>query len=290
MNIIPQIVANSLIAGSIYALIALGFNLVYGATRFVNMVPGALAAIGGYTVFFLFNRLGLNIYFSVIAGVVVAGFFGYLSDRLVFRKLRSHKASNLVSFVASLGIFTMLQALISILFTSQFQSVLSVTENPKTYQILGATFTWVQGLIFITSIAAFVSLALILKKTSFGKAVRAVSDDEEVSKIIGINTNRLISWIFFIGSCLIGLSGIFIGFDIGINPTMGLFIILEGATASIIGGIGNVYGGFLGAFLLGFVENFGILKIPGEWKPAIAFGLLILFLIFKPEGIMNKKK
>ena len=290
MSIIPQIIANSLIAGSIYALIALGFNLVYGATRFVNMVPGALAAVGGYTVFYLFGHLGVNIHLSVAAGIVVAGFFGYLSNRLVFQKLRRDKASNLVSFVASLGIFTMLQALVSIVFTSQFQSILSVTKIPKTYQIFGATFTWIQGLIFITSIVAFAGLALVLRKTSFGKTIRAVSDDEEVSKIIGINTDRLISWVFFIGSCLVGLSGIFIGFDVGINPTMGLFIILEGATASIIGGIGNVYGGFFGAFLLGFVENFGILKISGEWKPAIAFGLLVLFLIFKPEGLMNKKK
>ncbi|MEK7180819.1 MAG: branched-chain amino acid ABC transporter permease [Patescibacteria group bacterium] len=290
MDIIPQIIVNSLIAGSIYSLVTLGFNLVYGATRFVNMVPGVLAAIGGYTVYYLFNQLGSNLYLSIIAGILIAGIFGYLSDHLVFRKLRRNKASNLVSFVASLGIFTMLQAVISILFTSQFQSILDVTQSPTTYEIFGATFTWIQGLIFITAIVAFIGLALVLKKTGFGKAVRAVSDDEEVSKIIGINTDKIISWIFFIGSCLAGLSGIFIGFDTGIRPTMGLVIVLEGATASIIGGIGNIYGGFLGAFLLGFVENFGILKISGEWKPAISFGLLVLFLLFKPEGIMNKKK
>ena len=290
MDIIPQIIANSLIAGSIYSLVTLGFNLVYGATRFVNMVPGVLAAIGGYTVYYLFSQLGFNLYLRIAAGIFIAGIFGYLSDRLVFRKLRRNKASNLVSFVASLGIFTMIQAVISILFTSQFQSILDVTQSPTTYQIFGATFTWIQGMIFVTAVVAFIGLALVLKKTGFGRAVRAVSDDEEVSKIIGINTDKIISWIFFIGSCLVGLSGIFVGFDVGISPTMGLFIILAGATSSIIGGIGNIYGGFLGAFLFAFVENFGIIKISSEWKPAIAFSLLVLFLIFRPEGIMNKKK
>ena len=121
----------------------------------------------------------------------------------------------------------------------------------------------------------------------FGKSVRAVSDDEEVAKIVGINTERVIGWIFFIGSAVAGLAGILVGFDTGIQPTMGLNLLLKGIIAAIVGGVGNIWGALLGAILLGFVENFGIWKISGEWKDAIAFVLLILFLIFRPKGIIK---
>ena len=133
-----------------------------------------------------------------------------------------------------------------------------------------------------------VGLALLLKYTIFGKAIKAVNDDEEVAKIIGINTNKIIGRVFFIGSAIAGLSGILIGFDTGIEPTMGLGLLLKGVIASIIGGIGNLYGGVIGAFFLGFIENFGIWKISGEWKDAIAFALLIIFLLFRPQGIIKK--
>ena len=133
-----------------------------------------------------------------------------------------------------------------------------------------------------------VTLSVILKKTLFGKAVNAVADDEEVAKIVGINTNKIIAAVFFIGSSIAGLAGILVGFDTGVEPTMGLSLLLKGIIASIIGGIGNIYGAVLGAFLLGFVENFGIWKISGEWKDAIAFGLLIIFLLFRPQGILRK--
>jgi branched-subunit amino acid ABC-type transport system permease component len=109
-----------------------------------------------------------------------------------------------------------------------------------------------------------------------------------VARIIGLNTDKINGYVFFIGSALAGFAGILVGFDTGIEPTMGLGLLLKGVIVSIIGGVGNIYGGVLGAFLLGFVENFGIWKISGEWKDAIAFALLIVFLIFRPQGIMNK--
>jgi branched-chain amino acid transport system permease protein len=109
-----------------------------------------------------------------------------------------------------------------------------------------------------------------------------------VAKIVGINTKKVIGWVFVIGSAIAGLAGILIGFDTGIEPTMGMSLLLKGVIASIIGGIGNVYGGVLGAFFLGFIENFGIWKISGEWKDAIAFGVLIIFLLFRPQGILRK--
>ena len=128
----------------------------------------------------------------------------------------------------------------------------------------------------------------MLKKTLFGKAIRAISDDEEVAKIAGINTEHIIGWTFFIGSAISGLAGILIGFDTGIEPTMGMELLLKGVISAIVGGIGSISGAALGALLLGFAENFGIWKISGEWKDSIAFALLILFLIFRPQGIVKK--
>ena len=140
----------------------------------------------------------------------------------------------------------------------------------------------------VSGILIMLALVLFLKCTKQGRAIRAVSDDEEVSKIVGINTEKIIALVFFIGSAIAGWAGILVGFDTGLQPTMGLALLLKGVIAAIIGGVGNIYGGVLGAFLLGFAENFGIWKISGEWKDSIAFVLLILFLMFRPEGIMKK--
>lgn len=193
----------------------------------------------------------------------------------------------MVLLVASLGAMTALQAIVAILFSSQFKTLSQGVGTQKIFQVFGGVITQTQVVILLTAIFVMVGLALLLYKTQFGKAVRAISDDEEVARIVGINTNKIIGYVFFIGSAIAGLAGILVGFDTGIEPTMGLSLLLKGVIASIVGGVGNIYGGVLGGFLLGFVENFGILKISGEWKDAIAFGLLIIFLIFRPRGIMN---
>ncbi len=288
MDIIPQLILNSVIAGAIYALVALGFNLIYGATKFFNLAHGVMAAIGGYSVFYFAKTLGWNLWLAVIIGVLLAGLIGYGLDKVIYKPLRKRKASNMVLLVASLGAFTALQAVIAILFTSQFRTLSFKVSTQNIYEIFGGVITQTQLVILILAIVIMVGLALLLKYTMFGKAIKAISDDEEVARIVGVNTNKIIGYVFFIGSAIAGLAGILVGFDTGIEPTMGLGLLLKGVIASIVGGIGNIYGGVLGAFLLGFVENFGIWKISGEWKDAIAFGLLIVFLIFRPRGIMNK--
>ncbi len=286
MTILPQLIINSLIAGAIYTLIAVGFNLIYGATKFFNLSHGVIAAIGGYSVFYITKTFGLAIIPSAILGIIIAGIGGYLLDKLIYLPLRKRRASGLVLLVASLGAFTSIQAIISILFSSQFQILSRV--NQKTFKIAGGFITQTQIIILCFAFIITLALALLLKFTLFGKKIKAINDDEEVAKIVGINTNKIIGYVFFIGSAIMGLAGILIGFDIGIEPTMGMRLLLKGIIAAIIGGVGNIYGGFIGAFLLGFVENFGIWKISGEWKDAIAFALLIIFLLFKPSGIMEK--
>ncbi|MEK9173310.1 MAG: branched-chain amino acid ABC transporter permease [Patescibacteria group bacterium] len=288
MEIILQLTVNSLIAAGTYLLIATGFNLIYGATKFVNMAHGSVAILGGYAFLFLAKN-GFGLALSFMGAVLLAGVSGVIFNKLVFEKLRSRKTSNLVSFVASLGIFTVVQALLAILFSSQFQSPSFLKGNEKIFGLAGTAITATQLAIILTSLTVFIGVTLLLKKTNFGRAIRAVSDDIEVAKIIGINTDRLLNGVFFIGSALAGLAGALVALDIGLQPTLGLFFVLEGAIASIVGGIGNIYGGALGSLILGFAENFGVWKISSEWKTVIAFSVLIVFLIFRPRGLMNKK-
>lgn len=301
-SIIPQLIVNSIIAGSIYSLVALGFNLIYGTTRFFNLAHGVLAAVGGYVVFYLTKSgsagtgLGLSLMPAIIIGALVAGLIGYLLDKSVFLQLRKRKASSMVFLVASLGMMTAIQAIIAIMFSSQFQTLSTGSGfatgfgsgETKVYDFLGGVITQVQVVILISAIIIMIALVCLLKFTRFGKAVRAVSDEEDVAKIVGINTNKIISKIFFIGSAIAGYAGIMVGLDTGIEPTMGLSLLLKGVIASIIGGVGNIFGGVIGAFVLAFVENFGIWKISGEWKDAIAFAVLIIFLLFRPQGILKK--
>ncbi|OQA38981.1 MAG: High-affinity branched-chain amino acid transport system permease protein LivH [Parcubacteria group bacterium ADurb.Bin316] len=288
MDIIPQLILNSVIAGAIYTSVALGFNLIYGTAKFSNLAHGVIAAIGGYAVFYLTKTLNLNVYIAIILGVTLAGLVGWASNKFIYLPLRKRKASNMILFIASLGVMTALQAIIAMLFSSQFKTLSQDIGTQKLFKIFGGVITQTQVIILSSTIFIIAGLALLLYKTRFGKAVRAINDDEEAAQIIGINTNKIIGLVFFIGSAIAGLAGILIGFDTGIEPTMGLDLLFKGMVTSIIGGAGNIYGGILGGFLIGFVENFSIWRISGEWKDAIVFMLLIVFLIFRPRGIINK--
>ena len=290
MDIVPQLIANSVIAGAIYALITLGFNLIYGTTKFFNLAHGVVAAAGAYAVFALIKvfNLPINILFACAIGMAFAGFLGWALDRIIFVPLRKRKASNMVLMVASLGAFTAIQAIIAIFFTSQFQTLETDSMGSQAYELFGAVITQTQVIIIVCGLVVVVALGLIAKYTLFGKAVSAIRDDEEVARMVGIDTDNIIGKVFFIGSAIAGLAGILIGFDTGIEPTMGMNLLLKGTIASIIGGVGSLYGGFLGAFVLGFAENFGIWKISGEWKDAIAFVVLIIFLLVRPQGIIKR--
>ncbi len=288
MSIIPQLIVNSIIASALYALIALGFNLIYSTTKFFNLAHGAFAVVGGYTAFTLISDAGWPLLPSLIAGVAIAGIVGFALDKIIFLPLRKRKASTMVLLVASLGAFTVIQALVAIFFTSEFHTIAHDGTLTRLYTIGSAVITQTQTVMVAAAVIITACLAMFLNPTRVGKSIKAVSDDEEVSTIIGIKTDAVMNAVFVIGASIAGLAGVLVGLDTGIEPTMGMNLLLGGVIAAIIGGIGNIYGSLLGALLLGFVENFGIWKISSEWKSAIAFSLLILFLIFRPQGILKK--
>lgn len=288
METLSQLVLNSIIAGAIYTLVAIGFNLIFGAVKFFNLAHGVLAAFGGYLVFFLANAMGFNVYLSVPVAVICSGLAGFAFEKIIFLPLRKRKASNMVLLVASLGLMTSFQAILAIIFSSQFQTLTGESARQTIFNVGGGAITLTQVIIAAFGAGITVFLIILLNKTMFGKAVKAISDDEEVAKIVGINTDKVIGRVFFIGSAIAGLSGILSGFDTGIEPNMGMNLLLKGVIASIIGGVGSVQGGVLGAFILGFAENFGIWKLPGQWKDAIAFVLLIIMLLFRPQGLIKR--
>ena len=288
MDVALQIGLNAVIAGAIYSLVTLGFNLTYSTARFFDLSYGAVAAAGGYVVLYLTQTLGQNLYLSILLGVLFAGALSFIIELTIFRPLRKKKATHTVLLIASLGVLSVIQAAIAIFFGSQFHTLVQDLGAIAVFHVGSAAITQSQTLILVVAVAIMFALGFALKYTRFGKAVVAIADDEEVAQIVGINTDHIISSVFFIGGAIAGIAGIGIGFDSGLLPTLGLAILLKGVIGAIIGGIGNVYGSVLGAFLLAIVENLGAWQFSGEWRDAIAFFVLIAFLLFRPRGILPR--
>ena len=287
-SIIPQIIANSLIAGSLYTLVGLGFFMIYRTVKFFDISYGVLTAFGGYMMYWLFRLLGLQSLFAILISLILTGFVSFLLYQTVYQRLRKRESSNMVLLVASLGVFTALQAILAILFSSQFQTI-SIPLLQESVNVAGAFLTYTQILTISASLFIFGILSFVLLKTRFGASIRAIGDDEEVAKIVGINTKKVISWVFIIAGIIAGLAGILVGLDTGIEPTMGMQLLLKAVIVVIIGGIGRIYGVVIGGFLLAFIENIAVWHISGEWKDVIAFSVLIVFLLVKPQGITGSK-
>ncbi len=280
-SILPQLLMNGFIAGSIYALIALSYNLIYRATKFSNLAHAGVLTWGSYVTLYLTENRLVNIWIASLIGMISAGFAGLLIEKIMFLPLRKKGTSKIVLFIASLGAMMIVQAVISIAFSNQPRNLLPVESIPATYHLLGGTINQTQVLILVIDTIAIFILAMLLKLTLFGKIVKAVSDDEDVARIIGINTEKYLGIIFFLASSIAGLAGILISLDAGMEPSMGFGFLFKGIIASIIGGVDNFIGPVIGALFLGIVENIGIWKLQGEWKDSIAFLVLILYLLFR---------
>jgi len=283
-----QLILNGVIAGSIYALIALGFTTIYRTVRFFHFAHGVVYATGAYLAYTFAISLGINPIISFFLAALLAGLVGVLVDQLVYRPLRKRKAPNLVFLIASFGIFIFIQNLLQLIYGAQ---ILTLRTGPvkEGHHFLGAVITNTQILILVVSIALCLDLWLFVKKTKLGKAMRAVADDRIAASVVGINPERIILAAFAVGSALAGAAGILISLETNIEPTMGMNAILKGIIASIIGGIGSIPGAMFGGLFLGIAENLGIWKISAGWKDCIAFVILIVFLLFRPGGIMGVK-
>ncbi len=289
MDIFIQLIVNSLIAAALYAMIAVGFNMVYSVSKFFDLAYGTIAVLGAYFVFYFYNLFpDFSLVVITAGGIFFGGFFYFLIQKIFYQKFEERKSSNVVMLVVSLGIMTITQALVAIFFTSQFQTIYLNFES--NFKILGAVITPIQVILIFSSIFVFFLIFLFYKFTSIGKKAKALADDPFMSEIVGINTKRIRAIIFFIAGAVVAFAGILSFMDVGIEPTSGFTFLLNSVAAFIIGGPGNFLGSLVGAVIIGFVENFGVFFISGQWKEALTFIVLILFLIFRPDGIFKSKK
>ena len=291
-----QQLTNGLAIGGIYALIALGYTMVYGVLRLINFAHGDLFTLGLYLGFTLLVSWGLS---GMASGLILAvllivlamgavGVFGYVLERVAYRPLR--KSNRLAAVVSALGASIFFQNAMMLVYGAQVQVYPGGILPTDVFEIFGVQVPLVRILMFGASVALMVLLYWFIHKTRTGAAVRAVAIDQGAAKLMGIDVNRIISLVFVIGPALGGAAGVMVGLFYGqIKYDMGLTFGLKAFTAAILGGIGNIPGAMVGGLLLGVLEAMGAAYISIAWKDAIAFGVLILILIFRPTGLLGER-
>lgn len=284
--IFSQLLANGLIAGAIYALVAAGFSLIYSTNRFIHLAHGAVVTVCGYLLFTLVSLRGLNFYAAALLVIVFGALFGLVLYKLVYLNLKKRGAGSAILLIASIGLLIGLENLVLLIFGANVKTV-GVIRVSRGIEVLGAVITPLQIVIIISAFALLAGLWLFVRFARLGKTMRAVSDNPELAKISGINTNRVCAQSFVVGSALAGFAAVLIALEQNLEPLLGTPLIIKGFTGAIIGGATSLPGAVLGSYLLGLVENFGIWYLPSGWKDAIAFGLLFIFLLWRPMGILG---
>jgi len=286
--LLPQLTANALIAAGAYCLVAVGFGLIFATTRFFHFAHGAVYAWGAYLAFLFVKVLGLPLPVGVTMAVVLCGGLGAAFELGLYRPLRARGASPLVLLLASLGAYVVLQNLISLFFGDQTQTLRSGVVR-EGLPILGARVTPIQLVIIGAAVVLTAAVWLLLKRARLGLEMRAVANDPALALVAGVRSERVILATFILGSALAGLAGILVSLDVDMTPTMGMNALMMGVVAVIVGGTGSVPGAALGALLLAFAQNFGVWYISSKWQDAIAFVVLLAFLLFRPQGFLGRK-
>lgn len=287
MSIAIQLLINGIIAGAIYALMAASFSLIYNILKFMDLSPGALFVVSAFSAYVFNIVLGLNLFVSFALGLAVTAIFAIAIDKIVYKPLRKNNASNFILLLASFGVFLFVTGIILLIFGAEVKTFgLPITKG---YEIFGAVITRIQITLIVSSLLLFLLLQFFMKATKLGKAMRALADDRQVASTLGINTERTIALTFIVSALLAGIAGILVALEQNLEHAMGFSVVLKGLTASIVGGIGNVTAALAGGFLIGIIENFGIWFLPSGYKDAIAFVILILFLLFRPRGLFGIK-
>ncbi len=291
-----QQLLNGLAVGGIYALVALGYTMVYGVLKLINFAHGDLFTIGAYLGFTLLVSCKLAgmmpVTLAVLLVFLLAGLFvaliGYLLERTAYRPLR--RADRLSAVVSALGASIFFQNAVMLVSDARTQVFPDFLRPTFTVHIFGMGVPGVRLLIIAASVLLMLGLWAFIQRTRTGAAIRAVAIDQGASRLMGINVDRIISLVFLIGPGLGGIAGLMVGLCYGqIDFVMGWGYGLKAFIAAILGGIGNIPGAMLGGFLLGIIETLAAGYIAIAWKDAIAFCVLILILIIRPTGILGER-
>ena len=287
INFIEQLI-NGLRTGSIYALIAIGYTMVYGIAKMINFAHGDIIMVGAYALYFSISVLGLPVPVALVITVIVCAVIGVVIEKVAYKPLRS--APPLAVLITAIGMSFFLQSASLLIFGSTpipFQSVIP-NVNISVGPVVISSITVVT--LIVTAIA-MILLTLFVNKTKMGSAMRAVSEDKGAAELMGINVNSTISLTFAIGSALAAVAGVlYICQYQSMKPTLGALPGNKAFVAAVLGGIGSIPGAMLGGILLGLIESVSKAYISTELADAIVFGVLIVVLLFRPSGLLGKKK
>ncbi len=286
MEVILQQLVNGLFLGSIYALLALGYTMVYGIIGLINFAHGEVYMIGSFIGFYLINQLQLNFFIAMIISMIGAAILGVVVEFLAYRPLR--KSTRIAALITAIGVSYFLQNIMIYFFGSNNRAFPQVIKRIE-YHLGLITVSNIQLLILAIALVLMILLQLVIKKTKMGKAMRAVSVDSDAAQLMGINVNRTISFTFALGSALAAAAGVLIGlYYNSIDPTMGTVPGLKAFVAAVLGGIGSIPGAALGGFLIGMIETIANALGLSMYKDAVVYGVLILILLVLPAGILGK--
>ncbi|MBW2065655.1 MAG: branched-chain amino acid ABC transporter permease [Deltaproteobacteria bacterium] len=299
---LPQQLVNGITIGGVYALIALGYTMVYGILYMLNFAHGEVYMIGGFTGWWVLHLLTRShgpvvsgfvvIVLMILVAMAVTGCLGMAIERLAYRPLRKAPRMNLL--LSALGVSIVLQNLVLRFQGAEIRFFKTSALIPKWLQVFeigGAVVSFMRLLVIIVSLILMGALTWFVKRTKMGKAMRATAQDTEAATFMGINVNRIILLTFLIGSALGGAAGTLVGLLFTqVDYYVGYAAGLKGFTAAVLGGIGNIPGAMLGGFILGMVETLGTTFISSTYKDIISFIVLILVLIVRPWGIMGERE
>ena len=286
IQLLPQQLVNGITLGATYALIALGYTMVYGIIQLINFAHGEIYMIGAFTGLLLVVYFKINFFVAIIGAILLCVPLAMLIERVAYRPLRG--STRLATLISALGVSLFLQTLMTLIMGPNAQGFPEIVKD-TIYTVGSVRFSLVQIVILLVSSIFMVALTLIVKYTKVGKAMRATSESYETANLMGININRIISYTFAIGAALAGAGGVLVGMYFNsIHPMMGVIVGLKCFCAAVLGGIGSIPGAMLGGMFLGVAEVMGVALGFGTYRDAIAFALLILVLLIKPTGIMGR--
>ena len=282
-----QQLVNGLTLGSVYAVIAIGYTLVFGVLNIVNMAHGGIIMMGAYIGLLLVTVAGWGLFPALIGAMVGGAVLGYLLEVLALRPLRGKKVTHLAPLISTIGVSIFLESAALLVFGPQTRAFPTDYNQLMDFGLF--KISEIQIISMGTAIDLMVLLTLLLNKTKIGKAVRATAENIETASLLGIHTRRIITFTVMLASALGAAAGVLIALSFNaIEPTMGTSMGFKGLAVLIMGGLGNVGGAMAGGFILGVAEVFSVAYGASSFRDAVAFGLIILILFIRPQGLFAK--
>lgn len=285
MTLLYQII-NGIQIGSIYALIALGYSMVYGIVKLINFAHGEIIMIGSYCTWYLMSKLQLPVWVSVLAAILFCAIFGMLIEKIAYKPLR--KSARISLLITAIGISLLLQNIAQLIFSANPRMFTNIFQGA--IQVGDRQLSNVTTVTIAVSIVIMIGLTLLVNNTKIGKAMRAVSEDNETAQLMGININNTISFTFALGSGLAAIAAVLYCSSYSqISPTMGSMMGLKAFVAAVLGGIGSMPGAVIGGLCIGIAESLTKGYISSQLADAVVFAILIAVLLIKPTGILGRK-